>query len=292
MEGDDLRVGFIGLGSQGGPMAQAIIDAGFATTLWARRPKALVPYRSKADLADSPADLAARSDMVGICVLSDADVEEVVLGPNGLVDGVRPGTVVAIHSTVHPRTCIQMASVLAEAGADVLDAPVSGGGGAAAARKLLVMVGGDPAVLERARPVLESFGDPIVHLGSLGCGQTAKLANNLLFMGNMSLAHRIIEIGVGLGHDPASLISTLQHGSSRSFALDTYAGMRSGFDDPATPLAGVADVLAKDLRLFESLVEEEHVDSDLLTGAAATLLEAMVGGGQSRGVSSLPWATE
>ena len=144
MEGDDLRVGFIGLGSQGGPMAQAIIDAGFATTLWARRPKALVPYRSKADLADSPADLTARSDMVGICVLSDADVEEVVLGPNGLVDGVRPGTVVAIHSTVHPRTCIQMASALAEAGADVLDAPVSGGGGAAAARKLLVMVGVTP----------------------------------------------------------------------------------------------------------------------------------------------------
>ena len=205
-------------------MAQSIIDGGFDTSLWARRPETLMPYRSTATLADSPAHLAEGVDLVGICVVNDADVEQVVLGPKGLIEGLRPGSVVVIHSTVQPATCIRIADALGEVGAEVLDAPVSGGGAAATARKLLVMVGGDVTVLERARPLFEAFGEPVVHLGPLGSGQTAKLTNNLLFMGNMSLAHRAIEIGAQFGLDPTSLITTLKHGSSRSYALDISPG--------------------------------------------------------------------
>ncbi len=265
-------------------MAQAIIDAGFVTTLWARRPEVLDSYRAGAALVESPAELARRVDLVGVCVLGDADVEEVVLGQNGLIEGLRPGSIVAVHSTVHPETCVRLASELGKVGAEVLDAPVSGGGAAAAARNLLVMVGGDAAVLERARPMFEAFGDPIVHLGPLGSGQTAKLANNLLFMGNMSLAHQTVEIGIRLGLDPVSLIRTLQHGSSRSFALDTYASMRSNFGAPDVPLAGVVEVLSKDLRLFDGLVTDEiAVDAKPLTRAAASVLDAMVRGSQAQG---------
>jgi 3-hydroxyisobutyrate dehydrogenase len=164
-----LRVGFIGLGSQGGPMAQAIIGGGFPTTVWARRPRTLVPFESSTRVAPSPAVLAAEVEL-GLCVLTDADVEQVALGPDGLFEGLRPGTIVAIHSTVHPDTCARIASALAATGAEVIDAPVGSGGQAAATHQLLVMVVGDPNTFERARPVLAAFGEPIVHVGPLGTG--------------------------------------------------------------------------------------------------------------------------
>ena len=101
-----MRVGFIGLGSQGGPMAGRIIEAGFSTTLWARRPASLEPFAdTAATVAGSPAELAAASDLVCLCVVGDDDVEEVTTGENGVLAGLKPGGVIAIHSTVHPETC-------------------------------------------------------------------------------------------------------------------------------------------------------------------------------------------
>ena len=98
-----MDVGFIGLGSQGGPMAGRIIEAGFPTTLWARRPASLEPFAgTAATVAGSPAELAAASDLVCLCVVGDTDVEEVVTGENGVLAGLKPGGVIAIHSTVHP----------------------------------------------------------------------------------------------------------------------------------------------------------------------------------------------
>jgi 3-hydroxyisobutyrate dehydrogenase len=278
-----LRVGFIGLGSQGGPMAQAIIDRGFTTTVWARRPETVLPFEGSARVARSPADLAAEVDLVGICVLMDADVEQVVLGPDGLIEGLRPGTIVAIHSTVLPGTCTRIASVLADTGAEVIDAPVSGGGPAAATHQLLVMVGGDPRTFERAQPVLAAFGEPIVHLGPLGAGQTAKLINNLLLTSNLSLVHQAVELAAALGVEPTALVTTLQHGSSRSFALDMYANMRHGFGDPTSPVAGVAALLAKDVRLVESLIAENGADGTRLTAAAIDILRQMSGGSEPPG---------
>jgi 3-hydroxyisobutyrate dehydrogenase len=270
-----LRVGFIGLGSQGGPMARAIIDRGFQTTLWARRPETLSPFKGSGDIASSPAALAAAVDIVGICVLTDADVEQVALGPDGLVEGLRPGTIVAIPSSVNPSTCTRIATALAQTGAEVIDAPVSGGGPAAAAHQLLVMVGGDPSSFERAQPVLAAFGDPIVHLGPLGAGQTAKLVNNLLLTGTLSLVHQAVELGAALGVEADALVRSLQHGSSRSYALDLYANMRQGFGDPTSPVAGVAALLAKDLNLVERLFAENGVAGGQLTDAAAGVLRQM-----------------
>jgi 3-hydroxyisobutyrate dehydrogenase len=259
-------------------MAQAIIDRGFPTTVWARRPETLLPFEGSASVAPSPAVLAGEVDLVGICVLTDADVEQVALGPDGLVEGLRPGTIVAIHSTVHPDTCARIASTLAATGAEVIDAPVSGGGHAAATHQLLVMVGGDPNTFERARPVLAAFGEPIVHLGPLGTGQTAKLINNLLLTSTLSLAHQAVELGATFGVEPGALITSLQHGSSRSYALDLYATMRHGFGDPTAAVAGVAALLAKDVRLIESLIAENRADGRHLTVAANDVLRHMTGG--------------
>ncbi|MDT5085632.1 MAG: hypothetical protein QOJ61_2675, partial [Mycobacterium sp.] len=175
-----MHVGFIGLGSQGAPMARRIIEAGFPTSLWARRPAALEPFaHTAAKFAGSPAELAAASDLVCLCVVGDADVEEVTAGENGVLAGLKSGGVIAVHSTVHPKTCHHLAQNAGAQGISVIDAPVSGGAPAVEQGRLLVMVGGDTDVVERCRPVFESYADPIVHLGDLGSGQTTKLLNNL-----------------------------------------------------------------------------------------------------------------
>lgn len=145
------RAGFIGLGSQGGPMARRIVESGHELAIWARRPQTLEPFAdTAASVADSPAEVAADSDVVGICVMADADVEDVVLRSDGVLAGMRPGGIIAVHSTVHPETCRRIAERAASCHVDVIDAPVSGGGQAAAEGNLVVMVGGDDDVVERA----------------------------------------------------------------------------------------------------------------------------------------------
>src|SRR5579875_1820384 len=119
-----MHVGFIGLGSQGGPMARRIVDAGYPLTLWARRPASLEPFAdSAAKVADSPAELAAVSDLVCLCVVGDADVEEIADGESGLLAGLKPGSVIAVHSTVHPKTCHALAKKAGAQGVSVIDAP-------------------------------------------------------------------------------------------------------------------------------------------------------------------------
>src|SRR5246500_766347 len=170
-----MHVGFIGLGSQGGPMAERIVEAGFPTTLWARRPASLEPYAdTAAKTAGSPAELAAASDLVCLCVVGDDDVREVLYGQTGVLAGLAADGIVAIHSTVHPDTCREVAESAAKHGISVIDAPVSGGSPAAEAGTLLVMAGGDEDAVERCRPVFATYADPIVYLGPLGSGQVAK----------------------------------------------------------------------------------------------------------------------
>lgn len=176
------RVGFIGLGSQGRPMARRVVESGFPLTLWARRPESLESFaNTDTSVVASPAQLGAASDVVGLCVVADADVEDVLVRDDGVLSGMSPGGVVVIHSTIHPETCRRLADQAANFQIALVDAPVSGGGGAAAEGSLLVMVGGNDADVARCRPVLETFGNPIVHLGPLGSGQMVKLLNNLVF---------------------------------------------------------------------------------------------------------------
>src|SRR6478672_7793434 len=181
-----MRVGYIGLGSQGAPMARRIVAAGFETTLWARRSATLEPFEgSGAAVAATPAELAAASDLVCLCVVADADVEEVV---DDLLPGMAPGTVIAVQSTVHPETCIRLAEGTAARGVTLIDAPVSGGQPAADAGQLLVMVGGDAETFERCKPVFDTYGNPVVHVGPLGSGQLAKLVNNVVFIAHLGVA--------------------------------------------------------------------------------------------------------
>jgi 3-hydroxyisobutyrate dehydrogenase-like beta-hydroxyacid dehydrogenase len=218
---DTLRVGFIGLGSQGGPMARRIIEAGYPVTLWARRPGTLEPFAdTAAKTAGSPAELATASDLVCVCVRDDADTEEVV---DAVLGGLAAGGVIAVHSTVHPGTCRRLAERAQAGGVRLIDAPVSGGAPAAEAGRLLVMLGGDEEAVEFCRPVFGSFGDPILHLGPVGAGQVTKLLNNAAFTAHLGVAVSLLALGRSLGVDQLRLADVISHGSGRSFALERVA---------------------------------------------------------------------
>jgi 3-hydroxyisobutyrate dehydrogenase len=268
-----MHVGFIGLGSQGGPMAGRIVDAGFPTTLWARRPASLEPFAdTAAKVAGSPAELAASCDLVCLCVVADADVEQVTGGENGVLAGLKPGGVIAIHSTVHPKTCHELAKKASAQGVSVIDAPVSGGAPAVAERRLLVMVGGDADVVERCRPVFETYANPIVHLGDLGSGQTTKLLNNLLFTANLGTAATALALGEALGVSPDRLSDVISRGSGNSFALNALGGETGGLDR----LAGLAGaLLQKDVRLVADLADAAAAPGGAVLDTADATLTLM-----------------
>jgi 3-hydroxyisobutyrate dehydrogenase len=268
-----MHVGFIGLGSQGAPMARQIIGAGYPTTLWARRPASLEPFAgTPAKIADSPADLAVASDLVCICVVSDTDVEEVLGGEHGVLAGLREGSVVAIHSTVHPRTCHRLAGQASARGARVVDAPVSGGGPAAAEGRLLVMAGGEPDAVEFCRPVFATYADPVVHLGPLGSGQVTKLLNNVLFTAHLATAASVLTLGQALDVDPHRLADVVSHGSGSSFALSSVAAAGGTLDRIASH-AGT--LLQKDVRLVADLADSAGVRAGAVMAAADAALALM-----------------
>jgi 3-hydroxyisobutyrate dehydrogenase len=266
-------VGFIGLGSQGAPMARRIIDAGYPVTLWARRPASLEPFAgTPAKVASSPAELAAASDLVCICVVNDADVEEVLTGERGVLAALQEGGVIAVHSTVHPDTCRRLAGRAAARGISLIDAPVSGGGTAAAEGRLLVMAGGEPDIVERCRPVFATYADPVVHLGPLGAGQVTKLLNNLLFTAHLATAASALALGQALDVDPLRLADVISHGSGSSFALARIASAGGTLDRIASH---AGPLLQKDVRLVADLADAAGVPAGTVLAAADAALAFM-----------------
>jgi 3-hydroxyisobutyrate dehydrogenase-like beta-hydroxyacid dehydrogenase len=265
-----LRAGFIGLGSQGGGMARRQIACGIPTTLWARRPEVLAAFPGAA-VAATPAELAAASDVVSICVVDDDGVDAVLGGPDGVLAGLAPGAVVAVHSTVHPDSCRRWADELAAVGASLLDAPVSGGGAVAEEGRLLVLVGGEPDAVERARPALATYGDPVVHLGPVGAGQLAKLVNNVVFTAHLALAEDALALARGLGLDALALLDVLQRGSGASFAASVVVRQGSGLlmRDIAGPL------LRKDVSIIDALAASVGAPVGALVDVADRLLALM-----------------
>lgn len=220
----ELNVGWVGLGDQGAPMARAIAEAGFKLNIWVRREASLaaldgLPYVRH----DTLAALAASSDMVGLCLREDSDIEE-VLTTGGLLESSRPGTILINHGTGLPGYAAAMAEQGSQTGVLVLDAPVSGGRTGAEARQLTTIVGGPREALEIARPVLESFSRKIAYMGEAGSGQTGKLLNNALLMMNQKNVQDILALACDLDFDLGALTDLLRSGTGRSFALEALTG--------------------------------------------------------------------
>lgn len=249
------RYGFVGLGSQGAPMARRMIAAGLPVVLWARRRESLAPFAgSGAEFAESLAELGSRVHYCGVCVVDDAGVEAVC---RELIATMAPGGRIVVHATASPALCRRLAVEAAERELELVDAPVTGGGPAAEAGRLAVLVGGHPAVVAAIRPVLETFAARIFHLGEVGAGQRAKLLNNALMAANLALAHLALEAAGDLGLDRAQFVELVRAGSGHSFAFDVAARIAE-----PTAFAHGARLLAKDLDLFA-------VELDVAQGRAA-----------------------
>jgi 3-hydroxyisobutyrate dehydrogenase len=266
-----MKVGFIGLGTMGAPMARAIAEGGSPLTVWARRPETLDTFRTmpNATTVDSIEEVGLASDLVGICVGNDADVKEVVVG-KGLLESMSPETVVAIHSTVSPATCRELAREGEEWGVSILDAPVSGGSARAETKTLTTMVGGDPAAYERCRPVFETFSSFVSHLGPSGVGQLAKLINNVLFAANIKNAVGTIKLAEQLGFDVGNLVELIRASSGASFGLEALAQQLT-----ADNVGIYQSMIQKDVDNFSQAAREMSIPRSSLEEAAAAGLEEM-----------------
>ncbi|MFI9402802.1 NAD(P)-dependent oxidoreductase [Nocardia sp. NPDC052316] len=177
----DATIGFIGLGAMGAPMAKRLLEWPGGLAVCDVRADAVLPYtEAGAVAAAAPAELAERASVISIAVVDDAQVRDVITGPEGLLRGAAAGTVVAVHSTISDRTAEQLAAECAAHDVEFVDAPVSGGAPGAKKGTLAVMVGGSDAAYERVRAPFECFADLIVHAGPVGAGTRMKLARNLV----------------------------------------------------------------------------------------------------------------
>jgi 3-hydroxyisobutyrate dehydrogenase len=214
------RIGFIGLGIMGGGMTRNLIAAGFPLTVWNRSPhkaEGLIALGARA--AESPAALAAECDLILCCVSDTPDVEAVLLGENGVIHGVRPGSLVIDMSTISPAATRVIAARLSERGVAMLDAPVSGGSEGAARGTLSIMVGGAAADYERALPVFQAMGKTITHVGAIGAGQTVKLVNQILVVVNMLAVSEALIFAQAGGLDLEKTIAAVAGGAGGSWML-------------------------------------------------------------------------
>jgi 3-hydroxyisobutyrate dehydrogenase-like beta-hydroxyacid dehydrogenase len=216
------RVGIVGLGKMGFPMARHLRKAGFEVAAC----DVSAGARQQAEgagikVAASPKAVAAASDFVIVVVGFDAEAEAVVLGPDGIAAAARPGLIVGIASTVAPRTMQKLAGKLANSGIVLLDMPITRGEPAAEAGKMLTMVGGDAVAFEACKPALQTFASSIYHVGDLGAGQVGKMVNNLILWACISANHEGLGLAKKLGVDPERLRTALIDSSAGNWALQT-----------------------------------------------------------------------
>lgn len=242
------RIGFIGLGLMGSGMSMNILKAGFPLTVWNRTVSRTEPLvKAGAKVAKSPKDVAEKSDIVIDMVTDSKDVEEVLLGPNGVINGVKPGTIVIDMSTISPIRTREIASRFAERGIKMLDAPVSGGDIGARNGTLSIMVGGDKDAFDEATPVFQAMGKTITHIGGNGDGQICKAVNQILVGMNVLGVAEALVFAKKAGVDVKKVYTAIVGGAAGSWQLtNNGAKLLVGDHEPGFK---VKDYL-KDLRII------------------------------------------
>ncbi|HLK11828.1 MAG TPA: NAD(P)-dependent oxidoreductase [Candidatus Binatia bacterium] len=219
-----MRIGFIGLGIMGAPMARNLLRAGHALVVYGRtraRVEALVAEGATA--ADAPAALAAEVDAVVTSLPDTPDVEQVLEGERGVLAGARPGLLVIDTSTIAPDAARALAARAAACGVALLDAPVSGGEQGAIAGTLSIMVGGDPAAFARARPILAAIGRQATYMGGAGQGQATKLVNQVIGAVTLAAVAEGVVLAARAGLDPGAVVQAVGGGAAASWMLTNLA---------------------------------------------------------------------
>ena len=272
------RVAFLGLGVMGAAMAANIAKAGFALAVHNRsRGKAEALEAAGASWAATPAEAARGAACIGLCLPDTPDVEAVLFGPDGVAEGIAPGTVVIDFSTIAAAPAAAFARrLLEERGAHLLDSPVSGGPGGARDGTLTCMIGGDPGAFEAARPFLEAVGKTLTHLGPAGAGQVCKSANQLMVAATMQAVAEALALGRKAGLDPMAMRQALLGGSARSFVMENHAKrIIEGTFQPGFR----AELMRKDTRLSLAAMRDHGVFAPA-TAVAAQMMEALVNSGR------------
>ncbi len=271
-----MRLGYIGLGTMGGAMAENLIRAGYSLTVYNRTTsKAERLLDLGASLAESPAEVARKSELVFMNVSDTPDVLEIVFGENGIVEGAHPGMILVDHSTIKPSASREIYQRMQAVGVCALDAPVSGGDIGAKNGTLTIMVGGDADALEKIMPVLEVVGKKITHVGEAGAGQVAKAANQIMVAAQMVAEAELMLFAQKSGVDVAKVIEAIKSGAAQCWTLDVkpqrlLAGNRApGFK---------SSLQAKDLNI---IMETAHDYQVVLPGTAINtqLFNALVAAG-------------
>lgn len=265
MSTDDLKLGYIGLGNQGAPMAKRLVDWPGGLVVFDVRTEAMTPLAELgATLADSVADVAA-ADVISVTVLNDAQVRDVVAE---LAAHAEPGTVIAIHSTIEPATAGELAEQLHPKGIHIVDAPVSGGAGAAEKGELAVMVGADEHAYERVKPVFKKWASMVVRAGEPGAGTRMKLARNMLTFIGFTAACEAMRLAEASGIDLQKLGRVVRHSDAQSggpgaiMVRDDMKALTPDhfLHDMFVHTRGLAE---KDLKLALALGDETGVDLPL-----------------------------
>ncbi|MFN2520589.1 MAG: NAD(P)-dependent oxidoreductase [Candidatus Limnocylindria bacterium] len=251
------RVGVIGLGIMGQPMARNLLRAGFPITVWNRTRERAAPLETDgATVASSPRDVAEASDIVVTMVTNTPDVEALLFGPNGVAEGAHDGLLAIDMSTISPEATREFASRAQPMGIRTIDAPVSGGEIGAIEARLAIMIGGDEADVARAKPVFEALGKTIVHVGPHGAGQACKLANQVaVAINNLGVAEALV-FAASQGIDLNRAREVIAGGAGSSWAMVNYAPkMLAGDFKPGF----MVDLQQKDLRLVLDAVYAAHI---------------------------------
>jgi 3-hydroxyisobutyrate dehydrogenase len=271
MEVQMKRIGFIGLGSIGAPMARSVIRAGFQVTVCDKSAKALEGFKKTAyRVTDKPSDCAGQ-EMVVVMVASDEQVKAVMEAEDGLLMAVDPQKppLLAIMSTIYPYTTQGFAPACAKKNIRLIDAPVSGLPVVAEQGKLTIMVGGEAADLEAMRPVLKAMGENIFHTGPLGSGDVTKLVNNIVGVTNLFLSVEAMLVGKKYGMDPTKLAAIMETSSGRNFSTKDWERGKATFAFFAQSLElskVLVDLTRKDLQHAVEIARKAGLSSPVLEG--------------------------
>lgn len=274
-----MKLGFIGLGVMGRPMALNLLKRGHEMAVYARRAASAAPLLAAgARACATPAEVATHAEVIFTVVTQSSDVEEVVLGEHGVIHGARPGSVVVDMETISPRVARTVAKTLEENGVEMLDAPVSGGPMGAEQANLSIMVGGKPAVFERVKPLFECLGRTIVYLGDHGAGQITKACNQLALLVTAQGTAEAVSLAQACGVDPAKVREVMMGGVAASRVLELFGKrmVERNFE------AGIETRLYyKDLDIVLSLAHDLGI---ALPAAALTMqnINALIGRGEGR----------
>ncbi|CAM3205855.1 NAD(P)-dependent oxidoreductase [Prescottella defluvii] len=270
-------VGYIGLGNMGAPMATRLLERPGTLVVCDARPEAVAPFvESGATAVATPAEVADRASVISVTVLDDAQVRDVVTGPDGLLSTARPGTVIAVHSTISDVTAVELAELCRAEGVELVDAPVSGGAPGAKQGRLAVMVGGNDAAFEAVREPFGHFAELVIHAGPVGAGTRMKLARNLLHFVSFTAACEAGRLAEAAGIDIRALGKVVRHtdaitGGAGAIMLRDTTSPVADADRWHSILTHVRNLGEKDLTLALALGDRFAVDLPLASRALTDL---------------------